>query len=93
MKKIVLEEIVSILSSYGAKKISLFGSTARREDKPQSDIDLIVEFKSQKSLLDLVKIERRLSKKIGRKVDLLTKKSLSPYIAEKIRGELKVLYA
>ncbi len=93
MKNSLIARIVSLLAGYGAKKISLFGSYARGEEKQKSDIDLIVEFKGKKSLLDLVRIENEVSKKIGRKIDLLTEKSISPYILERIAGERKVLYS
>ncbi|MFQ5405655.1 MAG: nucleotidyltransferase family protein [Candidatus Micrarchaeia archaeon] len=91
MKKGVLSDITSILASYGAKKVSLFGSYARGEEKRGSDIDLVVEFKKKKSLLELVRIENEVSEKVGKKIDLLTEKSISPYVLERIAGERKVL--
>lgn len=91
MKKSVFAHIVSILVSFGAKKVSLFGSYARGDQKRESDIDVIVEFKGKKSLLDLVRIENEVSRKVGKKIDLMTEKSISPYILERIAGERKVL--
>jgi predicted nucleotidyltransferase len=93
MKKLLTKQIVSVLSSYGARKISLFGSHARGDERKDSDIDLIVKFDAPKSLLELVRIENDLAQKTGKKIDLLTDKSISPYIAKRITDEVKVLYA
>ena len=70
----------------------LFGSVARGEDTEQSDVDLLVRFSERKSLLDLVRIEREFSEALGRKVDLLTEGSLSPYLRDQLLGEAAVLY-
>lgn len=51
-----------------------------------------MKFSRRKSLLDLVRIERQLSQIIGVKVDLVTEGSVSPYIIDDIRKELKVIY-
>lgn len=93
MKNKLIKKIVSMLTKNGAKKITLFGSYARGEEKKGSDVDIIVEFRGRKSLLDIVGIEQEVSKNTGVKIDLLTPKSLSPYISKKILGESKVLYA
>ena len=52
----LFKKIVSILARYRVKKIAVFGSYARGEAKPESDIDILVEFSERKSLLDLVGI-------------------------------------
>ena len=86
------DKIITILQRYGVKKISVFGSYARGEANPQSDIDIIVEFSDRKSLLDLVGIEQELSETLGRKVDLLTEKSINPYLIDRIKKERLVIY-
>lgn len=72
--------------------LGIFGSYARGDFTPKSDIDLLARFSRKKSLLDLVRTERALSDALGIKVDLLTDKSISPYLKEKIMGSLKVIY-
>lgn len=72
--------------------MGVFGSYARGEATSKSDIDLLVEFKRQKSLMELVSIERELSEKTGVKVDLLTEKSVSPHILGYVKKDLKVIY-
>ena len=76
----------------GIREASLFGSTARGEDRPDSDIDLLVAFDSPKSLMTVVRLERELSQVVGRKVDLLTEESISPLIRERIAADLKVIH-
>lgn len=88
----LFKKVVSFLKRYGAKRIAVFGSYAREEAKPKSDIDILVEFSERKSLLDLVGIEQELSEKLGKKVDLLTEKSISPYLIGRIKKEMKVIY-
>lgn len=85
-------KVVSILGRYGAQTIGIFGSYARGTQRPDSDLDLLVNFKERKSLLTLVRIERELSESIGIKVDLLTEGSVSPYLIDRIKFELKVIY-
>ena len=58
----------------------------------KSDIDILVEFSERKSLLDLVRIERELSVALSIKVDLLTEKSISPYLIDRIKSEMEVIY-
>jgi predicted nucleotidyltransferase len=70
----------------------VFGSTARGEANDQSDIDLLVEFSQRKSLLAMVALERQLATALGRKVDLLTEAAISPYLRERILGDLQVIY-
>jgi len=91
-RKEIFEKIAQILKDRGARKIAVFGSYVRGEEKPESDIDIIVEFSGRKSLLELVRIERELSEVLGIKVDLLTEKSISPYLIDTIRREMEVIY-
>jgi len=76
----------------GARKIAIFGSYVRDKVRPESDLDILVEFRDRKSLLDIVRIERVLSERLAIKVDLLTESAVSPYIIDIIRREMKVIY-
>ena len=89
---ITFELIKTHLLKCNAEKIGIFGSYARMEHEPESDIDVLVRFNDRKSLLELVQIERRLSELTGVKVDLLTEKSISPLLKNRIKQEEKVLY-
>jgi len=92
LKDELIKKIILFLRKYGAKKIAIFGSWGRGEQKSESDIDILVEFSERKTLLEFVKIERELSELLGIKVDLLTEKSISPYLVDKIKQEMEVIY-
>jgi uncharacterized protein len=79
--------VVDHLKNQGALTVKIFGSHARGEETPESDLDVLVEFSARKSLLELVKIEQDLEELLGIKVDLLTRKSISPYLIEQIENE------
>ncbi|MBD3220315.1 hypothetical protein GF314_03655 [bacterium] len=86
------ETIVRICRAGGATQIALFGSVARGEATPDSDVDVLVRFGRPISLLSLVRLERELSEALGRDVDLLTEAAVSPYLRERIEREKKVLF-
>lgn len=88
----IFEKIVIYLKDRGAKKVSVFGSYVKGKEKAGSDIDIVVDFSDKKSLLDIVGMEQELSEMLGIKVDLLTEKSISPYILERIKNEMEVIY-
>ena len=72
----------------GVNYLGLFGSFSRGEETLQSDIDLLIDFDSTKSLFDLANIKLYFQEKLGKKVDLAMrghiKKSLQPYIDENL---------
>jgi len=78
------------------RKLSLFGSVLRPDFRPDSDIDLLVEFRAgaAPSWLDLARMERELSAVLGgRKVDLRTPKELSRYFRDEVLSTASVQYA
>ena len=91
MTKANLDQIknkaVPILKEAGVTHSALFGSYVRGEEREDSDVDMLVEFPKGKSLLDLVDLEMKLEKVLGKKVDLLTFKSVSPYLKDYIQKE------
>jgi predicted nucleotidyltransferase len=82
-------QIIPVLKRFGVKRASLFGSSARGEDREDSDIDILVEFEVGKSLLDLAGLKIELEEVLGRRVDLLTFNSLHPLLKDKILKEQK----
>ena len=72
--------------------MALFGSFAKEEEKPASDIDILVNFKNPISLFDHAGIELELEERIGKKVDLVTEHGLSKFIRPFIINELVTLY-
>jgi len=92
MEPLETQKIIDACLAYGIRKIALFGSFMRGEAGPGSDIDLLVEFSGPTGFMTLVKLERELSEIMGRKVDLLTEKAISPHLRNRILGELQVIY-
>lgn len=74
--------------------LGVFGSYARGDFDASSDIDLIAEFdkSKKKGLLDLVSAEMDFKEAMAREVDLLTEGSISPYLIDRIKGEMKYIY-
>jgi len=78
------EEILRIAMKHGARNLRIFGSYARGEERPDSDIDLLVEMERDRSLLDIIAIKHDLEDLIQRKVDVLTVNAISPYLKDNI---------
>ena len=92
LKEEIKEKIISILVKHGIKRILVFGSYARNEATPESDLDLIVDFPEGTSLLDHVGIEMELSEALNMKIDLLSRNGISPYIKDNVLKEAIVIY-
>lgn len=76
--------------NYPISELGVFGSYARDEQRPESDIDILVTFEQPVTLFDLVRLENELSTRLGIDVDLVTKESLKPRIESHVTED--VLY-
>jgi len=85
------DEILRIAKLYGVRDLRLFGSVSRLEDKPGSDIDLLVRLESGRTLLDIVALKQDLEELLGCRVDVVTEDAVSPYIREQILKEASSL--
>jgi predicted nucleotidyltransferase len=85
--KIKRTDILRLASQHGAHHVRVFGSVARGEAGPASDVDLLVQMDSGRSLLDLIGLTQELESILQRKVDVLTDEGLSPYLKERIQAE------
>jgi uncharacterized protein len=88
-------KLVDLCRQYHVRELSVFGSAARGEMRPDSDIDLLVEFipEAKVDLFEYSGLMLDLSKLIGRKVDLVSKKGLKPLIRASVLKEARLLYA
>jgi len=88
-------ELAEICRRYQIKELSLFGSTVRGEARPDSDLDLLVEFlpEARVSLLKRFAAERELSELVGRKVDLVSKAALRREVGACVLKEARCIYA
>ncbi|MCK4570681.1 nucleotidyltransferase family protein [Candidatus Bipolaricaulota bacterium] len=90
------EEILAILrvelpemrQRYGVRSLGLFGSVVRREERSNSDIDILVEFARAPTFFQFVALEDDLSKLLGARVDLVMRSALKPCIGERILSEV-----
>ncbi len=88
----IRKKITPILKARGAEYAAIFGSAARGDLKPDSDVDVLVRFQNDISLLDHIGISYELGDTIGQKVDLITENSLNKHVAQNVKKDLKVLY-
>jgi uncharacterized protein len=86
-------EVLRIAQQHGATRVRVFGSWARGEQRPGSDLDLLVEMAPGRSLLDLIAIKQDLQDLLNCAVDVVTEKSLSPYLRERVLAEAAALPA
>lgn len=91
-RTLVSKTLLGLYRRHDVARLSLFGSFARGEAGPESDVDLLVEFKRRNTLLDLIGLEQKMSLALGRKVDLLTLEAISPYLRDTIARDLQVIY-
>lgn len=91
-----LEALARLCRRHGIKRLSLFGSVLKGSGRPDSDVDLLVEFEpgATPGLLGIGRIEVELSALLGgRKVDLRTAAELSRYFRNQVVSEAEVQYA
>lgn len=84
-------EILRCASEHGARNVRVFGSTARDEAAPGSDVDLLVEMEPGRSLLDLVGLWQDLEELLGSRVDVLSDGGVSPHLRERIDTDVIAL--
>ncbi|MEK7138205.1 MAG: nucleotidyltransferase family protein [Patescibacteria group bacterium] len=73
--------------NYAVKRVGVFGSVARGEQKKSSDLDVLVEFQRPIGFFKFIELENFLSKKLGRRVDLMSKKSIKSVVKKVILKE------
>ena len=88
----ITEKILPLLKQAGVLRSSLFGSIARGEAKPDSDIDILVELPRGKDLFDLIDLREKLSQALGKKVDIGTFNSVKPVLQDRIFKEQVKIY-
>ena len=81
------EHLPDLRKRYGIKWLALFGSYARGDQRPESDLDVLVEFEVAPHLIQLIEVEDQLSALLDVKVDLVLKRALKPRIGERVLRE------
>ena len=87
--------LAAVCRRYGVKELSLFGSAARGDMRPDSDLDIMVDFESG-ARIGLIKFEslvEELTALAGRRVDLVTKRGMKPWVRTQALRDARVIYA
>ncbi len=89
--------ILPILEPFGVEEVALFGSTVRGEETAESDLDVLVRFQEPPrkplGLMTWGRIERELTERCGKKVDLVSARGLNRHLRPLVEAEKVVLYA
>ncbi|WP_258083037.1 nucleotidyltransferase family protein [Thermococcus thermotolerans] len=89
VQKILHAHRKELSEKYGVKRIGVFGSYSRNEQRPDSDVDILVEFKQPVGLIEFIRLQKYLEELLGVRVDLVTKGALKRRIRERILKEVK----
>ena len=84
-------EVLELAAARGASRVRVFGSTARWEDRDDSDLDLLVDLPAGTSLLTIVALQQDIADTLGVPVDLLTERELDPDLASQIIAQARPL--
>jgi uncharacterized protein len=88
-------KLADLCRRYRVRELSLFGSAARGEMRPESDVDLLVEFlpNADVGLVEHAGLMLDLAQLLGKKVDLVSKKALKPLIRDSVLADARLVYA
>ena len=94
MNQLSSADLAAICQRHGIHRLSAFGSRTKGKARPDSDLDLLVEFEPGQvpGLIGLSAIEIELTEALGVKVDLRTAQELSPYFREDVLRQAQVVY-
>jgi len=86
--EILKEQREELSKRFFVKRLGLFGSFVRGEERPDSDVDILVEFYRPVSLFKFLELEDYLTELLGRRVDLVSRKALKPNIGRHVIKEV-----
>ena len=84
--------IIDTMKPYNPTKIGIFGSVARGLSTPESDIDILYNFRDTVGLFKLVRLQNELERLLNKKVDLVSEKYTHPALKPQILNDLKIIY-
>lgn len=91
--KNIAKIVTPVLKKYGIRFAGVFGSHARGDATPESDVDLLVSLGNKPlSVWDMVGMREELSTSLGKPVDVISDSAVIPYFREHIFRDLKIIY-
>jgi len=87
IRKKIINQLPFLRQKYNVKRLGIFGSVVRGQQKKGSDIDMLVEFISPIGFFDFIRLENFLAETLNQKVDLVTKKALKQAIKADVLKE------
>ncbi len=88
VRRVLREALVTLAPRYAIRSLGLFGSYARGEQRPDSDLDLLIEFSQTPGFLAFIQLEQALAEAVGLPIDLVTVDALKPALRETILAEI-----
>ncbi len=88
----IKEKITPILQKSEVQYAGVFGSVARGEARPDSDVDILVKFRGRPTFSSYLKLDEELRGQLGMKVDLITEGALNKFLRAQIEQDLRLVY-
>lgn len=88
----VKKKIKPILEKSGLEYAGVFGSVARGEERPNSDVDILIKFKGLASFSAYLRLDKTLRSRLGRDIDLVTEGAVNKFLRPYIERDLKIIY-
>ncbi len=88
----IKNKISHIFTEYGITYAGIFGSVSRGDDKPESDVDIMIRMGKPLTMFSYMAMIRNIEESLGRKVDVVTEKSLNKFVRPYVLPELKTIY-
>ena len=83
------DTVRAIAAKHGATNLRLFGSAIRGDERPDSDIDLLVDLAENRGFRDYLALVEELESLLGRRVEVIIARSLSPHFSPYVEGEAR----
>jgi len=90
--KQIKETVIPIFEQYGIRQAGVFGSYARGDEHPGSDIDFLIHLGKPIDLVQFIRLKAQLQDALGKRIDLVTDDTIIPYFEPEIRKDLISIY-
>jgi predicted nucleotidyltransferase len=88
-----IDIIIRSMLPYNPVRIGIFGSVARGEDSPESDIDILYTFQDTVGLSNLIRMKDDMEEKLNTRIDLVSERFVHPKLKPQIMNDLKIIYS